>query len=354
MNALIVSLNFNPGHFSHLVATYKLLTECGIEPCLYVAPAFNDMDKSNAWRKVNSLRSIDPKKRIHFAVFWFPSLRNLPEIIRLKMRFRTKIIYVLHEPPDSFQNYHEGGFSIGQILKIYLVSLVNMATVAVSSCVVLPSRKACSVYKNKYALLNSKFFLIPLLFDDESSTEPDITTKQYISYIGTIGGDHAFDMFIRFIEASIREDWFPECNFLVATRSTIPPATKELIRTLASSNRIRVVEDRPLSNEEINTYFRDSCVVWNAYNRSMQSGVLAKAFMFGAPVLVLARNANEFVINRKTAILIDDNRDLLQIRDAIVEMRRNLSYYCRNCRETFLGTFHYKSHLDDFKRVLGI
>ena len=46
MNALIVSLNFNPGHFSHLIANYKLLEDVGYKPYLYVNEAFNKMDNA--------------------------------------------------------------------------------------------------------------------------------------------------------------------------------------------------------------------------------------------------------------------------------------------------------------------
>ena len=40
MRALIISLNFNPGHVSHMVASYKQCEELGYESVYYVNPAF--------------------------------------------------------------------------------------------------------------------------------------------------------------------------------------------------------------------------------------------------------------------------------------------------------------------------
>ena len=52
-------------------------------------------------------------------------------------------------------------------------------------------------------------------------------------------------------------------------------------------DRLKLVVGKPMSNLEINNYFNKSLVVWNAYRRSMQSGVLPKAYMFGTPVIIV-------------------------------------------------------------------
>ena len=40
--ALIISLNFNPGHVSHMVASYKQCEEIGYKASYFVDPAFAD------------------------------------------------------------------------------------------------------------------------------------------------------------------------------------------------------------------------------------------------------------------------------------------------------------------------
>lgn len=52
MNALIVSLNFNPGHFSHLSANYQLFKAIGYKPYLYVNRAFKKMDEEDIYDKI--------------------------------------------------------------------------------------------------------------------------------------------------------------------------------------------------------------------------------------------------------------------------------------------------------------
>ena len=40
--AIIVSLNFNPGHVSHMVASYKQCEELGYKSSLYIHPQFKE------------------------------------------------------------------------------------------------------------------------------------------------------------------------------------------------------------------------------------------------------------------------------------------------------------------------
>ena len=40
MTALIISLNFHPGHVSHMVASYKQCEKLGYELVYYVNPSF--------------------------------------------------------------------------------------------------------------------------------------------------------------------------------------------------------------------------------------------------------------------------------------------------------------------------
>ena len=56
-STLIISLNFHPGHFSHLVANYKLYQEMGENPTLFVHPEFSKMDAENRFSKIFSLSS---------------------------------------------------------------------------------------------------------------------------------------------------------------------------------------------------------------------------------------------------------------------------------------------------------
>jgi hypothetical protein len=72
MKALVVSLNFNPGHYSHLIANYMLLEESGYTPYLYINDLFNKMDPTHQYRKINNYSQLKKLNNIAVAVFWFP------------------------------------------------------------------------------------------------------------------------------------------------------------------------------------------------------------------------------------------------------------------------------------------
>ena len=350
-NVLIVSLHFNPGHFSHLIANYKLFEECGYKPFLYVNESFNKMDTRGEYSKINNFREIKKLKSIELAIFWFPSFRNIFEIIRLRIHYNSTIAYVFHEPFDSIKNYYNSGFNVIKILKICLINLINILVIMLSHKIILPSSKALKLFKNKYYFINKNFKLIPLIFDDEASNLIKMNDKKYISYIGTIATDHAFDCYVNFIVSSIKYGWFPELSFLIATKNIIPRKEKKKLEPYLSSGRIFIAEGNPMTNEEINGYYNDSLIVWNAYNRSMQSGVLPKAYMFGAAIIGSFQCDNEFIENHKTGALVEDNKNIIEIKNAITEILDKKELFFANCRTKFLEIFYYKNRMNDFMEL---
>lgn len=354
MNALIVSLNFTPGHFSHLTANYRMFGECGYDPCLYVHPQFNTMDEKNDYRKVNAPVELKALGKIGAAVFWFPSLKNVVEMFRLRFLHDARLIYVFHEPFDSVANYHRSGFGPIKIAKIMLINLVNVPLLWMAHEVILPSSTSCALYTKRYRWLNASFQRIPLLFDDELSVDDlAVGAKDCISYIGTVAADHAFDHFVEFVAYAVQQDLLPGKSFLIATRSEIPPREHEILQGLAGSGRVIVQSGRPMSTNEINAHYQRSAVVWNAYHRSNQSGVLPKAFMFGAAVISSARTLNEFVDDHVTGIVIRDNSDMAEIAAAISDICANGPRYAEACRSKFLSTFYYRSKMKEFIDLLG-
>jgi glycosyltransferase involved in cell wall biosynthesis len=350
MKALVSSLNFNPGHFSHLVANYKLFEDLGFKPYLFINRALSIMDTNDMYDKVYDLKGFS-KADIQIAVFWFPSLNNIIQIIKLKLFFKSRIIYVFHEPFDSFINYYMSGFGFFKICKIYLINLVNILTIFLSDSVVLPSNSAISLYKKKYKYFNKDFTLIPLMFDDESSNIITVEDKCFISYIGTVAADHAFDKFVTFAQGALQNKWFTNYTFLIATSSLIPQSEKNKLNKYFLDGKIVFSEGSFMSNETINNFYEKSVIVWNAYNRSMQSGVLPKSFMFGTPVLLLKKNANEFVDDNKNCILLESNSDINEIKEAINIILKNKVEFSNNCRLKFLSTFYYKSKIENFKKI---
>lgn len=352
MNALVVSLKYNPGHFSHLIATYNLFEEIGYKPYLFINKSFEQMDEKNQYTKVYQLSDLEDKV-VETAVFWFPSLKNIIQMIRLKMGYKCKLIYVYHEPFDSVRNYYKGGFGLLKIGRVWLINLVNVLILMLSDHVILPSEGALKLYEKKYRWINKKFQLIPLLFSDELDGVVSIEEKKYIAYIGTVAEDHAFDEFVRFAVSAMQNNWFENELFLIATGSTLTVEKMALLEPFVTSGKLIIQHGSYMSNQLINDFFRSSTVVWNAYHRSMQSGVLPKAYMFGSPVIVLKQNSNTFIDNHETGVIVEHNNDVEALRKAVNEIISNKKLFYGYCRQKFLNTFFYRKYLQNFKQIVN-
>lgn len=347
MMAYISSRRFHPGHFSHMYANYLLLIDLGLNPSLYVNTGFNRM--ASDLKKINHFSQFFSDKDFKYLIVWFPSIQSLVDMIFVRLfRKNTTIIYFFHEPYDSFYSYLKSGFSLLKTIKISIVSLFNLFLVALSNKVVLPSNAALQKYNQSYSWLNKSHIRMPLLFSDELLTQVnEFSQRPFISYIGTVANDHAFDEFVAFVSRAAQEDIFAGLKFLIATRSDLPEWASQKLADAISTGRLTVQSGRPLTNIEINDYYHSSVVVWNAYRRSMQSGVMPKAFMFGTPVLVSELNQSEFFINHENGELITQyNYEIIVA--AITNIIMNFADYSKLSREAFLKQYYYKAHKQDF------
>ena len=343
MKALIISLNFHPGHVSHMVASYKQCEELGYKSTYFVDPGFESYLPHNSRMLLNERHSCPITD---LAIFLFPSQKNLPLIWKMK-RNGVKVVYIFHEPLSPISDYRKAGFSYKYLAKLWVINRISQLTVKWSNLILLPSRKAVDFYEKNPLYKNSNYHYLPLMYDDEKKELHDFIPRIYFSYIGTVAADHSFDEFLNFVEWAIKENKMPELRFLIATKSsfTVPDILKD-------SQRITIQQGRPLTDEEINAYYASTIVVWNAYARTTQSGVLAKSFMFGTPALVLRKNCNEFAQDGIEIKAIEDNTNKDEIAAAIVEVKKNFLFYSSNCRKRFMESFNYRQYNEQFRALI--
>lgn len=343
MEALIISLNFHPGHVSHMVASYKQCEELGYKSTYYVDPEFENYLPANSNILKNGINSCPITD---LAIFLFPSQKNLPLIWKMK-RKGVKVVYIFHEPLSPMSDYRKAGFSYKYLAKLWVINRISQLTVKWSNLILLPSKKAVDFYEKNPLYKNRNYHYLPLMYDDEKKERYDSISRTYFSYIGTAAADHSFNEFLNFVEWAIKENKMPELRFLIATKSsfTVPDALK-------GSQRITIQQGRPLTDEEINAYYASSIVVWNAYARTTQSGVLAKSFMFGTPALVLRKNCNEFAHDGMEIKAIEDNANKDEIAAAIVEVKKNFLFYSSNCRKRFMESFYYRQYNKQFRELI--
>ena len=342
--ALIISLNFHPGHVSHMVASYRQLEELGYESVYCVDEGFVPYLPKDSRLRVYGK---DRMENAAVAVFVFPSQKNLLLIRKLKSQ-GAKIIYIFHEPLAPLKEYRKAGFSYNYLAKLWVINRISCLTVKWSDAVLVPSRKAEEFYHANPLYKNENVHYLPLLYDYERTTQLAERKREYFGYIGTVAADHSFTEYLQFVEKEIAENRLPQLKFLIATKSEF-----EVPQALAESLRVVIQKGRPLSDEEINGYYASTFVVWNAYTRTTQSGVLAKSFMFGTPAIVLRKNLSEFMVDGREVAAIDDNTSFVEIEKAVLRITGEFEHYSSAARKRFEETFYYRQYNDTFKKILS-
>lgn len=337
--SLIISLNFHPGHVSHMVASYKQCEELGYKASYFVDPGFENYLPKNSHILNNGINSCP---MADLAIFLFPSQKNLPLIWKMK-RKEVKVVYIFHEPLSPMSDYRKAGFSYKYLAKLWVINRISLLTVKWSDIILLPSKKAVGFYEKNPLYTNQNYHYLPLMYDDEKRERHDYMPRIYFSYIGTVAADHSFDEFLHFVEWAVTENQLPELKFLVATKSTF-----EVPEVLKENKRVTIIQGKPFTDEEINAYYASTFCIWNAYARTTQSGVLAKSFMFGTPALVLNKNCNEFAHDGIEIKAIEDNTNKHEIAAAIEVVVKNFEQYSNNCRNQFLKSFYYRVYNEQF------
>ena len=348
----LISLRFRPAFVSHLVAFAKAFQELGFEVEFIVDLAYERFPDLKVIAPITPYSSVAVANGYTYALFANVSLRN-QRLARQLKHGGTRILYLYHEPrhPSStFAFFRDAGFYSGIVGS--LAHVVSVSMLKLADRVILPSKHAAAVYRQRDVRHNSAAFCVPLLFDDEAravSTGKAVSRK-YFSYVGAICHSHGFDHFLGFMRESFIKRW--NIEFLIASHHSLPPSVLRDPVIAANLDKIKVRCGRPLQNEEINRYYAESFGIWNVYRTSMQSGVLPKAFMFGTPVVASETGSfTEFVrdrVNGRFAL----PADVEGIRAAVDDFRERTDTYAANCRTTFLETFFYKANLSELERVL--
>ena len=345
---ILVSHNFNPGHYSHLIASKKIFNELGFE---VFSRAHNNFNKNLGFNlslgHISLYKCLFLSKKDNYLV-WFPSLKAAIEVFILSCFSRVNIIYVYHEPYVSISHSLNSGYSLLQALIIQIKLFVSFFISRLSSKVIMPSDKAFSSIDKRL----NKFYKINLSYD-KRVVESISNDRLYFSYIGTIAEDHAFKNFIEFIVKYNEVKRSTKVKFLIASKNKIPKKYDTFLSSSPLKNNVDIRCGKILSDEEIDSYFRMSKVTWNAYNKSMQSGVLATSYMNGTPVLISSNNRSEFFRNKYNGIEISSRYSFDEILDAYNFIDNNFDDISLNCINSFDTFFYYKAHKKNYLELLN-
>jgi glycosyltransferase involved in cell wall biosynthesis len=351
----IVSLKFNPGHLSLMRGYYFLIRAIGADPELVLTKKYSVFSESMMGLNVVYLEDKlkENINKLFYDVFliYNPSIYNIKYISYLK-KLNSKLIYLYHEPLDSFNNYLKEG--IRQMIKGVVANIVSKLTLSKVDLVIVPSKYAYELYKKQDIKINKNVIIIPLIFDDEKIGLLDINKKIYFSFIGNAVKAHGFDIFLELIKYIYKIGY--DIKFQISTRNDLTKIIKKekIIDEMVKSGYLKIMHGRPLSNEEINNAYDESFCVWNVYRRSTQSAVLPKAFMFGAPVISsYIGSFSEFVTNGYNGYFLHKYNES-EVLFLISKILSNLNELSENARKSFFKYFYWENYINEVKRSFDI
>ena len=293
-------------------------------------------------------------QKIDISIIYTPSLFNFVVIVYLRILRRSNVYFYFHEPFDTIRSYKDSGFSMSRICMMFCIDFTNKLCCLASSFILLGSDRSLEVYMRKYLVYNRNFQKLPLIYPDKDISKNIIQKKKYISYIGTVASDHAFDNFFNFLISAVKDSKLRNFSFLIATSSTLPTSKIKTLKKYDVYNQVKLVHGTYMDDDFINNCYAESMMVWNAYLRGMQSGVLARSFMFATPVLVYRKNINEYVRDKVNSYFITDLNDIDQFKHAIMFCFENIAFLTTNARDTFDSTFNYNNYLSIFNNERNI
>ena len=341
--ALIISLSPNIGHLAHVEAYCRLFVDIGYESLAYINKECTGFISD----KVSAVTKLDYKDKYDVALVYSPHKRNLLEILRLKKYSKSKILFVFHEPVVSFDEYKASGYTRLQVMIERAKNWIFFFFFKISNVVLLPSQKAWSNFQNSSFYSNNNSHYFPLIFCDQRDPSLLNCKREYFSYIGTVASDHSFKEFLEFVRWAVNGNKIPSMKFLIATKSEF-----DVPDDLKGSERVKISKGKPMTDNEINHHYASTYVVWNAYERLTQSGVLAKAFMFGTPAIVMRKNLSEFTEDGQEVKAIDDNRNFKEIESAVETIVGNFERFSISSRERFENSFYYKCYNDQMRKII--
>lgn len=353
MKIYVASFNFSPGHLSHLIAWYKLFTLVGYETKLLL-----DYEYKNLIEKEFDVEYINSKLKDRFdrlkadvLLIQNPSIKNHSLAKKFKEK-GAKIVYIYHEPWDSWQEYLKEG--VKQTFKASVAHFFSTKLLSLSDSVIVPSTFALELYEKRDFKYNSNVFVIPLIFDDETEGfELTPENKIYFSYIGAACKGHGFDVFLNFLlsfdKKELRDLPF---KFQISTKTDISDLMNERVRFLIKEGFLKINQGKPLKNSEINQAYANSFAVWNLYNRSTQSGVLPKAHMFGtAPIASTIGSFPEFIQNGANGYLMNDY-NFTTLKKTVYSAFENREKLFENSRSNFFQKFYFANYANEMKHIV--
>lgn len=353
MTATIVSAHFNPGHISHLLALNLLFKNLHYEVFLLLNKDYIDYFK-NLEKDINHIICFNGAKKVpksDIVLIYAMSHFDVELIKEFRKKNKCKIFVVNHEPWHGLQNTFK--FAVANKLnpkwfvKALGVHEVSMRIMKKADAVLLPSPKAVELFLLYDKKANSKYYEFPLVYTDEIDND-NKTLRKYFSFISNAKEEKGFPEFINFLTTYMDKD--KSLMAQIVTRTNIERYLNDKLNKFVEEGRLHLQYGRSLSNDEINKAMCQSICTWLMYNRSTQSGVLARAFMCGSPVIASDIDSFTKYINGKNGIICE-TKSPENIYIAYKKIVENVDRMSEESRKSF-NQFIYTEQIDNMQNII--
>ena len=348
MKALVVSQKFNYGHISGLQAWYDMLVKLGYETSFLLDEQYFPHLDGHYGRA--SLKEATENDYFLIVIFNI-SIKDGAFVSRVKKKHKqTKIIFNYHEPWRGLKNeIRRFGKDLWHLFKQIARKAFAIKLLKKTNLVICPSEEAASFYKQHEIKINPNFTVFPLVFLD-SSRGLFKYNKRFFSFISTATLDKGADLFFSFAKYASRIDG--NILFQVITSSNVDKYIDSEIRLLINQGRFVIKQKKGLSESEMDRAYDDSACTWLVYRSSTQSGVVAKALMWGSPCLATKVGVFPNVIDGQNGFLVEAVDDFNDIYKKYSLIMSSLTERVDAARKTFETIYSSVTRRKDLQDIL--
>jgi len=348
----LISLRYSPGILSIIIAYANAFHFLGHNVTLLLDRRYQEIIDENIF-EINWFKTGETHEDSSDLLIFFNASIYNHRYAQEGNNNNSKIIYVYHEPWEGLFDFllKEG---CRQAVKLFFAHYFSIKMLNISDLVIVASRYAAAIYDKNDKKYNSNVLIIPLLFCDDYGNKDAASREIDLSYIGHAVKGHGFDIFLKFIKYANSID--NSLSFEIATRTDISTNIYQdnQLKSMVKEGRLRVIHGKSLTNRQINDVYARSHCIWNMYRRTTQSAVLPKAFMFGVPIIVSELPSfTDVVIDNYNGFIIRDC-SFEEMFDRIKTARERINVLEKNCRNTFLNKFYWKTNISLLQECLSI
>jgi len=251
-----------------------------------------------------------------------------PVIARLlKKRFPKAIVCLyLHDPykPDK------KSYGIGKAAYITLVELIQKLTVRYMDHVVSPSLYSSQIFRKYYPKFKGAAHIGPLLVPDQKISEDK--KRRFFSIVGVAHNATGHDTFVQLVNYVAERGLGYE--FAIISARDISSHLANL--TEKASRIVTVINEKIISDSQINKVVRESYAVFRLDREVTQSGVIPVSYMNGTPVIVRdIPGLTQHVKHAKNGYVIETDCLPADIVRAMDFVKQNFIELSKNARKSY-------------------